>query len=38
MVFGFQVEDLLAKTEANKELNDRKRLRSSYANLERSRY
>ncbi|GMH35668.1 hypothetical protein BSKO_03536 [Bryopsis sp. KO-2023] len=31
------VEDLLAKSEANKALNDRKRLLTSYANLERSR-
>jgi photosystem I subunit PsaN len=32
-----QTEDLLAKTEANKALNDKKRLATSGANFERSR-
>lgn len=31
------IEDLLKKTEENKELNDKKRLYTSYANLARSR-
>jgi len=33
-----KIEDLKAKSEANKELNDKKRLATSYANVERSRY
>lgn len=32
-----QTSDLLARSEANKELNDKKRLATSYANLARSR-
>lgn len=35
--FAHQTSDLLARSEANKELNDKKRLATSYANLARSR-